>query len=148
MGSTAEGDKQRRAHRETQNKPEQSQSHVSELSVPVKNTKVGGSAWWLSGEEPTCQRRRGGLSAWPGKTAHAAEQPSPCTTTAEPVSRTREPQLLSPTPQLPRAPMHATGASTSTRRLHISGREQPLVTKTREKFTRQLSTAKSKLKPS
>ena len=57
---------------------------VSELNVPVKNTKGGGLPWWLSGKEPACQRRRGGFNAWSRKIAHTKEQLSRCATTTEP----------------------------------------------------------------
>ena len=38
-----------------------------------------------SAEESACQCRRHRFDAWSGKTPHAAEQLSPCTTTTEPV---------------------------------------------------------------
>ena len=43
-----------------------------------------GLSWWLRVEEPTCQCRRHGFHPWSGKTPHAAEQLSPCTTIIEP----------------------------------------------------------------
>ena len=55
-----------------------------------------GLPWWLSGKESSCQRRKHKFNPWPWKIPHAAEHLSLCTTTVEPVSKTCEPQLLSP----------------------------------------------------
>ena len=44
-----------------------------------------GLSWWLRGKESTCQCRRHGFQPWLGKTPHAAEQLSLCTTVIEPV---------------------------------------------------------------
>ena len=41
--------------------------------------------WWLNGKEPTCQHRRHRFDPCSGKTPHAAEQLSLCTTTINPV---------------------------------------------------------------
>ena len=38
---------------------------------------------WRSGKEPSCQCRRHGFNPWSGKTPHATEQLSSCTTTTE-----------------------------------------------------------------
>ena len=37
------------------------------------------------GKESACQCRRRGFDPWSGKILHAAQQPSPCATTIEPV---------------------------------------------------------------
>ena len=43
-----------------------------------------GLPWWRSGWESACQCRGHGFEPWSGKIPHAAEQLSPCATTAEP----------------------------------------------------------------
>ena len=53
-----------------------------------------GRSCGLSGEESFCQWRGHGFSPWSRRIPHTAEQLSWCTTTAEPVLRAREPQLL------------------------------------------------------
>ena len=67
-----------------------------------------GLPWWLRGKESACQYRRRGLDPWSGKTPHAAEQLSLCTTTTEPVLWSNywahEPRLLKPVCPRVRAP--------------------------------------------
>ena len=43
------------------------------------------------GKESACQCRRRVFNPWSGKIPHAAEQPSPCATTAEPGDQNSEP---------------------------------------------------------
>ena len=55
------------------------------LSDLVAKKPNPGLPWWLSGKESACQYRRHGFDPWSWKIPHAAKQPSPCTTTIEPV---------------------------------------------------------------
>ena len=56
------------------------QSAGAGFTVMNRNVTAG-----PSGKESTCQCRRHGFDPWSGKIACAAEQLSPCATTAEPV---------------------------------------------------------------
>ena len=53
-----------------------------DISFSIKTQT--GLPWWRSGYESACQCGAHGFEPWSGKIPHAAEQLSPCTTTAEP----------------------------------------------------------------
>ena len=57
---------------------------VNRYKFPVIK-RHGRLPWWSSGKESTCQCRRHGFDPWSRKVSYAAEQPSPSTTTIEPV---------------------------------------------------------------
>ena len=72
------------------------------MSMQTTLQKVSqGLPWWVCGEESTCQWRRHEFNPWSKKIPHAAEQLSPCATTAEPVLRAYGQRL--PQPPHPRA---------------------------------------------
>ena len=62
-----------------------------------------GLPWWLSGKESICQCRRHGSAPWSGKTPHATEELSLCTTSTEPVLWGPGQNYWACRPQLPKA---------------------------------------------
>ena len=108
------------------------QNKQKDLYWCVSKYSSSGLPWWLSGEEPTCQRRKHGFDPRCGKIPRDAEQPLlsmrsnrywACTPPWEPELPACGLQLLRPTD--PRAQAPATGEATPTRSLHTTPRGSP-----------------------
>ena len=105
--------------------------------------------WWLSGKESACQCRRHGFDPWSGRIPHAREQLN-LGTTAEPVLHSLGAAVTEPTCCSHYSPS-ALEPVLQNKRGHpnekpvLATREQPLLSTTREKPTRQWrpSTAKN-----
>ena len=66
------------------------QAHEKMLNITNRQGNANqnyeiGFPWWRSGWESTCLCRGHGFEPWSRRIPHAAEQLSPCITTAEPV---------------------------------------------------------------
>ena len=88
---------------------------------------IQGLPWWLSRTESTYQGRRPGFYPWPRKTPHAAEERSPCATTAEP-----KPHSNYWSPRA-REPGCTTRDATASRSPHTTARERCPLSASREK---------------
>ena len=62
-----------------------------------KIVKILGHPWWLSGKKSALQSWRCGFNPWSGKIPYAAEQLSPCPTTAESVLQSSRVSTTEPT---------------------------------------------------